>query len=84
VALLRTDVSEERITVMMQAIRPSEASGIPILIRVLQLLVTADDPSSQIRATLMMEAIHPPKHRFLQEPHGVTSQKTARDGLFLC
>jgi hypothetical protein len=31
-------------------------------------------PSSPILVTLMKEA--PPKRRFLQEPHGVTSQKT--------
>jgi hypothetical protein len=27
----------------------------------------------------MMEALVPPKHRFLQEPQGVASQKTAFD-----
>jgi hypothetical protein len=32
-------------------------------------------PSSAILVTLMMEAL-PPKRRFLQEPHGETSQKT--------
>jgi hypothetical protein len=31
---------------------------------------------STILVTLMMEVIIPPKHRFLQEPHGITSQKT--------
>jgi hypothetical protein len=34
-------------------------------------------PSSPILVTLMMEALHSLKRRFLQEPHGVTSQKTA-------
>jgi hypothetical protein len=34
-------------------------------------------PCSPILFTLMMEALVPPKRRFLQEPHGVTSQKTA-------
>jgi hypothetical protein len=33
--------------------------------------------SSPILVTFMMEAIFPPNRRFLQEPHGVTSQKTA-------
>jgi hypothetical protein len=42
------------------------------------LLVTAKIvPSSPILVTLMMETIHSPKHRFLQEAHGVASQKTA-------
>jgi hypothetical protein len=34
-------------------------------------------PGSPILVTLMMEATVPPKRRFLQEPHGVTSHKTA-------
>jgi hypothetical protein len=43
-----------------------------------QLLVTANNvPSSPILVTLMMEVCVPPKRRFLQEPHGVTSQKMA-------
>jgi hypothetical protein len=33
-------------------------------------------PSSPIFVTLMNEAQVPPKRRFLQEPHGVTTQKT--------
>jgi hypothetical protein len=33
-------------------------------------------PSSPIFVTLMKEAQVPPKRRFLQEPHGVTTQKT--------
>jgi hypothetical protein len=41
-----------------------------------RLLVTASVvPSSPIQVTLMKEAL-PPKRRFLQEPRGVTSQKT--------
>jgi hypothetical protein len=44
--------------------------------RVLRLLVTAIVPSSPILVTLMKEAQVPPKRRFLQEPRGVTSQKT--------
>jgi hypothetical protein len=42
-----------------------------------RLLVTASVvPSSPILVTLMKEVLVPPKHHFLQEPHGVTSQKT--------
>jgi hypothetical protein len=33
-------------------------------------------PSSPIFVTLMKEAPVPPKRLFLQEPHGVTTQKT--------
>jgi hypothetical protein len=32
--------------------------------------------SSPILVTLMMEVLVPPERRFLQEPHGVTFQKT--------
>jgi hypothetical protein len=42
------------------------------------LLVTANAvPSELILVTLMMEGYMPPKCLFLQEPHGVTSWKTA-------
>jgi hypothetical protein len=42
-----------------------------------QLLVTASDvPSSPILVTLMKEALGSSETRFLQEPQGVTSQKT--------
>jgi hypothetical protein len=44
---------------------------------VFQLLVTATVPSSLILVTLRMEAIRSSETRLLQEPHGVTSQKTA-------
>jgi hypothetical protein len=47
------------------------------LCSVRRLLVTASVvPSSPIFVTLMKEALSSPKRRFLQEPHGVTSQKT--------
>jgi hypothetical protein len=43
---------------------------------VIWLLFTANAVnSSPIFVTLMMEEIHSPKYRFLQEPHFVTSQK---------
>jgi hypothetical protein len=42
-----------------------------------RLLVTANVfPSSPVLVTLMMEALSSSATRFLQEPHGVTSQKT--------
>jgi hypothetical protein len=45
---------------------------------VCQLLVTAKVvPSSPILVTVMMEALRSSKTLFLQEPHGVTSQKMA-------
>jgi hypothetical protein len=45
---------------------------------VLRLLDTANAvPSSPILVTLMMEATRSSERPFLQEPHGVTSQKTA-------
>jgi hypothetical protein len=45
---------------------------------VLRLLVTTNVPNLPILLTLMMEAIYFPERRFLQEPHGVTSQKITR------
>jgi hypothetical protein len=42
-----------------------------------QLLVTANVPRLPILVTLMIEVIVPPKRRFLQEPHGIASQKIA-------
>jgi hypothetical protein len=42
-----------------------------------RLLVTANVvPSSPILVTLMKEVYVPPKRQFLEESHGVTSQKT--------
>jgi hypothetical protein len=42
-----------------------------------RLLVTANVvPSSPILVTLMKEALSSSKNQFLQEPHGVTLQKT--------
>jgi hypothetical protein len=49
-------------------------SHIAFLRSVRRLLVTANVP---ILVTLMMEAPRSSKSRFLQEPHGFTSQKTA-------
>jgi hypothetical protein len=48
------------------------------LCSMLQLLVTANVVhSSPIPVTLIMGRNIPAKHRFLQEPHGVTSQMMA-------
>jgi hypothetical protein len=68
VALVRTDVSEE----------------LSASISFRRLLVTANVPNSPILVTLMMEALSSSKSRFLQEPHGVTSQKTPFFGLYTC
>jgi hypothetical protein len=62
VALVRTDVSEEP-GVFLRSVR-------------LFLVAACVVPSSPILVTLMNEAQVPSKRRFLQEPHGVTSQKT--------
>jgi hypothetical protein len=65
VAPVRTGVSEERIAFIIM---------VSDNYNVLRLLVTDNVvPSSPILVTLMMEAIHPPKRRFFQDPHGVTS-----------
>jgi hypothetical protein len=45
--------------------------------RSFRLLVTANVPSSPILVTLIMEALGSSKRRFLQEPRGITTQKTA-------
>jgi hypothetical protein len=80
-ALVRTNVSEELSASIIRVTRIGElwtTLAVKEFFRsVLRLLVTADVPSSPILATLMMEAPSPPKRRLLQEPHGVTSQKTA-------
>jgi hypothetical protein len=59
-------------------LRSSLICELLFLRRVLRLLVTVNViPSSPSPVTLMMETKVPPKSRFLQKPHGVTSQKTA-------
>jgi hypothetical protein len=56
---------------------PIEENYARLLRSVLLLLITVNVvPNSPIIVTLMMEVIFTPKHQFLQEPHGVTSQKT--------
>jgi hypothetical protein len=65
VALVRTDVSEERIASIVKVTRLGELgttiavhSSTVFLHSVLRLLVTANDPSLPNLVTLMMEAIH--------------------------
>jgi hypothetical protein len=76
VALVRTDVSEELSASIIRVRRICELGT--------TLLVTANVPSSPILVTLMMEALRSPKRWLLQEPHGVTSQKTAFFIPFYC
>jgi hypothetical protein len=65
VVLVRSDVSDE--------LRASKL----FLRSVRRLLVMANVPSSPIPVTLMTALRYPPKRQFLQEPHDLTSQKTA-------
>jgi hypothetical protein len=76
VALVRTDVSEELCVSIIKVTRIGELGTLTVTSNLHRLLVTANVPSSPILVTLMMEALSSPKRRFLQEPHGVTSQKT--------
>jgi hypothetical protein len=77
----KIDVSDELSPYIIRVTRIGEL-GITLAVtssgRTQRLLVVANlVPSSPILIALMMGALHPPKRRFLQEPHGVTSQKTA-------
>jgi hypothetical protein len=80
VALVRTDVAEKRSASFIRVTRIGEL-GTTLLVflrSACRLLVTARVvPSSPILVTLMKEALSSPKRQFLQESHGVTSQKTA-------
>jgi hypothetical protein len=88
VALVRTDVSEEpsasfiRVTRIGKLGTTRAATSNRRTLRrtsrsVRRLLVAARVvPSSLILVTLMKEALGSSETRFLQEPHGVTSQKT--------
>jgi hypothetical protein len=72
VAHVRTDISEERITSIFRVTR---IDGLVFHRSVRRLLAATNAvPISPILVTLMMQAI--PKRRFLQGPHGITSQKT--------
>jgi hypothetical protein len=79
VALVRNDVSEELSASVIRVTRIGELGttlAVTINRRTLVLVTANVVPSSPILLTLVMEAVFPPKRRFLQEPYGVTSQKT--------
>jgi hypothetical protein len=67
--LLITDVSEELAASIIEVTTIDELGTLAVTSNVI--------PSPPILVTLMMGAIVPPKHRFLQELHDVTSQETA-------
>jgi hypothetical protein len=79
-ALVRADVSEER-TVFIIRVTVAEQKALAASNNrssAIRLLVSANVvPSLPILVTLLMRRYVPSKRRFLQEPHGVTSQKTA-------
>jgi hypothetical protein len=90
VALVRTSVSEEFSTSIIRAAKIGELGKTLDLTSNRRTLQRNTCISSQrasvasygyvrtspILVTLMREALVPPKRQFLQEPHGVTSQKT--------
>jgi hypothetical protein len=78
VALVRTEVSEEISASVIRGTRVVEIwTTIAVTSNRRTLLVSVSFvPSAQILVTLMKEVLSFPKLRFLQEPHGVTSQKT--------
>jgi hypothetical protein len=78
VALVRTDVSEELNASFIRVTRICELrTMLAVTSNRRTLLVTASIvPSSQILVALTKEALSSSETSFLQEPHGVTSQKT--------
>jgi hypothetical protein len=84
VALVRTDISDERITSIVRVTIIGEVETMLVatsnrvfLLTVLRLLVIANVvPSSPILVTLMMEVLRSSETSVLQEPHCITSQKT--------
>jgi hypothetical protein len=72
VGLVKTNVSDKCIA---SIIKVKKISELGTTLAWLQLLVPANVvPSSPILVTLMTEVLITSKRRFLQEPHGVTSQ----------
>jgi hypothetical protein len=77
-----TDVSEEHIASIIRVTRSGQL-GTTLAVtsnrRTMRRNTTADNVvlRSPILVTLMRMKYVPAKHRFLQEPHGVTFQKTA-------
>jgi hypothetical protein len=76
VALVKTDVSEESSSSIIRVTRIGEILYIVFLRSVLRFLVTGNVPSSPILVILMIEALRSSETSVLQEPHGVSSQKT--------
>jgi hypothetical protein len=76
VTLVRTDVSEGRSVSSIKVTRISELGALAVTSSVCRLLVTANAPSSLILVTLMMDTLRPSETPFLQEPHGIKSQRT--------
>jgi hypothetical protein len=77
VALVRTDVSEELSASFIRETRIGELGRTLAVTSVRRLLVTASVvPSSPNLVTLREETLSSSETRFLQEPQGVTSQKT--------
>jgi hypothetical protein len=80
VALVRTNASEKCIAsiIRMKGISELETTlAMTSNSSVLQLLITANTvPRSPSLLTLMMEGLSSSETSFLQEPHGVTFQKT--------
>jgi hypothetical protein len=95
VAIVKTDVSEERSASIIRVTRIGELGTvlavtstsiiyIVLLRSVRRLLVTANaDPSSPTLVSLIVKALLSSKRLLSQEPHGVTSQKTFRRNLSL-
>jgi hypothetical protein len=89
VALVRSDVSEERSAPFIRVTRIGELGTTLVVTnnrRTLQRIPKRASvaklrasvvPSSPILVTLMKEALSSSETLFLQEPHGVTSQKTS-------
>jgi hypothetical protein len=76
VTLVRIEVSEELGASIFIVTKIDEVERV-FLRSVHRLLVTANGvPRSPILVTLMMEDLRTSETRFLQEPHGVTFQKT--------
>jgi hypothetical protein len=71
VAVVRTDVSEERIAPFNRVTRIAELGTTLAACFGFQLLLTS------VLVTMMMEAIRSSETQFLQQPHGVISQKMA-------
>jgi hypothetical protein len=78
VALVKADISEDPSASFFRVTRFGELETTLAATRVRRLLVAASVvPSSPILVTLKKEALGSSEMSVLQEPHGVTSQKTS-------